>query len=128
MSFVREEASTTELFDVLIQTALSTVPGDSSPIPRISAGVSGLSVELCFSLGRVGSRGDPREIQRGGGILVVKVTDSRLACQEFKPSTDEDPLCNGVRCTLNMSRLKLPACLILKGEEVGASSAIVLVT
>ncbi|GFY10258.1 hypothetical protein TNCV_2629371 [Trichonephila clavipes] len=36
------------------------------------------------------------------------VTDSWMACLEFEPSTAEDPLCRGVRCTLNTSRLKRP--------------------
>ncbi|GFW18417.1 hypothetical protein TNCV_1184451 [Trichonephila clavipes] len=31
----------------------------------------------------------------GCGSLAVKVTDSRPACEEFKPSTAEDPLCKG---------------------------------
>ncbi|GFW99067.1 hypothetical protein TNCV_3008371 [Trichonephila clavipes] len=39
----------------------------------------------------------------GHGSLVVKVTDSWPACQEFEPSTVENSPCRVVRCTLNMS-------------------------
>ncbi|GFX85763.1 hypothetical protein TNCV_2471651 [Trichonephila clavipes] len=38
----------------------------------------------------------------GRGSLIVKVTDSWLACHEF------DPPCTGSRCTLNMSRFECP--------------------
>ncbi|GFU55092.1 hypothetical protein TNCV_425991 [Trichonephila clavipes] len=36
-------------------------------------------------------------IRRRGdhGSLMVKVTDSWLACHEFEPSTDKDPPCGG---------------------------------
>ncbi|GFY30601.1 hypothetical protein TNCV_3117631 [Trichonephila clavipes] len=44
----------------------------------------------------------------GRGSLVVKVKDLWLACHEFEPSTAEDSLFRGGRCTLNMSRLKHP--------------------
>ncbi|GFS84382.1 hypothetical protein TNCV_4605892 [Trichonephila clavipes] len=43
-----------------------------------------------------------------GCTLVVKVTDSWMACHEFEPCTAEDPPCRGGRCTLNMKRLKRP--------------------
>ncbi|GFW49961.1 RNase H domain-containing protein [Trichonephila clavipes] len=54
------------------------------------------------------------------GILVVKVTDSWLACHEFEPVTAEDPPYSGGRCTLNMSQLKRPPVDVvgLLGNEV----------
>ncbi|GFX34023.1 hypothetical protein TNCV_912241 [Trichonephila clavipes] len=33
--------------------------------------------------------------QSGHGSLVVKITDSWLACHEFEPSITEDPPCSG---------------------------------
>ncbi|GFT57949.1 hypothetical protein TNCV_2768571 [Trichonephila clavipes] len=65
----------------------------------------------CFSFGN----GD-----RGG--LAVKLMVSWPACHEFEPSTAEDPLYTGGRCTLNMSRLKRsPVGVLWKfGEEVPA--------
>ncbi|GFS61384.1 hypothetical protein TNCV_3105621 [Trichonephila clavipes] len=69
--------------------------------------------------------------EEGCGSLVVKVTNSWLACHEFKPGTVEDPSCTGDRCTLNMSRLKCPPVgVVLKlGEDVwDASSSVLLVT
>ncbi|GFW75203.1 hypothetical protein TNCV_449071 [Trichonephila clavipes] len=43
----------------------------------------------------------------GRGCLVVKATDSCLACHEFEPSTTEDPPCRGVDAPL-IDRLKCP--------------------
>ncbi|GFX82240.1 hypothetical protein TNCV_33481 [Trichonephila clavipes] len=45
---------------------------------------------------------------RGRSSLVVKIKDQWLACYEFEPSTSKDPSCRGGRCTLNLSRFKLP--------------------
>ncbi|GFS84099.1 hypothetical protein TNCV_2364911 [Trichonephila clavipes] len=42
------------------------------------------------------------------GSLVVKVTDSWLACLEFEPSTAENPPCRGGRCKSNLPWLKRP--------------------
>ncbi|GFX77562.1 hypothetical protein TNCV_4026121 [Trichonephila clavipes] len=42
------------------------------------------------------------------GSLVVKVTDSWLACHEFEPSIAEYAPYSVDRCTFNMSRLKCP--------------------
>ncbi|GFY17902.1 hypothetical protein TNCV_3383951 [Trichonephila clavipes] len=52
-----------------------------------------------FLLHGVGDRNDC-------GNLVVKVTDSLLACHEFEPCTTEDQPCRGGRCTLNTSMLR----------------------
>ncbi|GFV33423.1 hypothetical protein TNCV_758471 [Trichonephila clavipes] len=40
--------------------------------------------------------------------IVVIVTNSWPAYQEFEPGTTKDPPCRRGRCTLNMSRLKRP--------------------
>ncbi|GFT85568.1 hypothetical protein TNCV_4252951 [Trichonephila clavipes] len=42
------------------------------------------------------------------GSLVIKVTDSWLACHQFEPSTSEDSPYRGDRCTLNLWKLKCP--------------------
>ncbi|GFX95666.1 transposable element Tcb1 transposase [Trichonephila clavipes] len=39
---------------------------------------------------------------------MVKETDSGMGRQEFEPSTADDSLCRGGRCTLNIPRLKRP--------------------
>ncbi|GFT17299.1 uncharacterized protein TNCV_4806151 [Trichonephila clavipes] len=52
-----------------------------------------------------GTRSRTYETSGDCGSLVVKVTDSRMACHEFEPGTAEDPLYKGDRCTL-MSKLK----------------------
>ncbi|GFX02821.1 hypothetical protein TNCV_4438031 [Trichonephila clavipes] len=51
-----------------------------------------------------------RESERKGdhGSLEVKVTISKLACQEFEYCSAEEPSCRGDRCKFNMSRLKHP--------------------
>ncbi|GFX72491.1 hypothetical protein TNCV_4060881 [Trichonephila clavipes] len=61
----------------------------------------------------------------GYGNLVVKVTDSWVACQEFEPGVHEDPPCRDYRCTLNRSKLKrlLVGVVWMLGEE-----GVVLVT
>ncbi|GFS98789.1 hypothetical protein TNCV_753981 [Trichonephila clavipes] len=41
---------------------------------------------------------------QGLGSLVVKVTDSCLACHEYELRTAEDSPCRGSRCALNMWR------------------------
>ncbi|GFW92905.1 hypothetical protein TNCV_3495381 [Trichonephila clavipes] len=46
--------------------------------------------------------------------LVVKVTDSWLAIHEFVPSSAEDPLYRGNRCSLNLSRLKRPPICVMR--------------
>ncbi|GFW19886.1 hypothetical protein TNCV_3561891 [Trichonephila clavipes] len=49
----------------------------------------------------------------GGHVsLVVKVTDSWLACR-FESSTCEYQPCRGGRCTLNLSRLKCPPIVLM---------------
>ncbi|GFU96402.1 hypothetical protein TNCV_89781 [Trichonephila clavipes] len=48
------------------------------------------------------------ECHGGRDSLVVKITDSWLACLEFKPIAAEDPLCGGGRCMLNLSKFKHP--------------------
>ncbi|GFX94318.1 hypothetical protein TNCV_4293631 [Trichonephila clavipes] len=44
----------------------------------------------------------------GRSILVVKMTDSWLACHELEPCTTEDPPNREGQCTLNVSRFKRP--------------------
>ncbi|GFS76485.1 hypothetical protein TNCV_1621061 [Trichonephila clavipes] len=64
----------------------------------------------------------------GRGSLVVKVTDLRLACHEFEPSTAEDPPCRKGGCTLNMSRLKRPPVDVVWKLGGSAVSGVVLIT
>ncbi|GFV61003.1 hypothetical protein TNCV_3845821 [Trichonephila clavipes] len=64
---------------------------------------------------------------QGCDSLVIKVTDSWPACNEFKPNATEDPPCRGFRCKLNMSRIRrLPVGVVWKLGERGASSSVVL--
>ncbi|GFX45517.1 hypothetical protein TNCV_2740541 [Trichonephila clavipes] len=61
-------------------------------------------------------------LEGGHSSLVVKVRDSWLACHEFESGTAEDQLCRDSRCTLNLSRLKRPAVVVMRklGEDVPA--------
>ncbi|GFX74240.1 hypothetical protein TNCV_2912731 [Trichonephila clavipes] len=61
-------------------------------------------------------------MNRGRGSLVVKVTDSLLACHEFEPSAAEDPHSRVNQCTLNLSRLKHPFDVVMGklGERAGS--------
>ncbi|GFW97886.1 hypothetical protein TNCV_1426491 [Trichonephila clavipes] len=65
----------------------------------------------------------PRK-QSGHGSLVVKLTNSWPACQEFEPGTAEEPLRREEnRCTLTLSRLKHPFVgVVWKSAQVSSSS------
>ncbi|GFT18298.1 hypothetical protein TNCV_711031 [Trichonephila clavipes] len=64
----------------------------------------------------------------GRFILVVKVTDLRQACHEFKPVPLNTPYREG-HCRLNLSRLKHPSVgVVRKLGEGDASSGVVFVT
>ncbi|GFY33219.1 hypothetical protein TNCV_1240701 [Trichonephila clavipes] len=58
----------------------------------------------------------------GRSSLVVKTKDSWLACHDFECSIAENPLCRGIRCELNVSKLKRhPVGVVWKLGERGAA-------
>ncbi|GFV48185.1 hypothetical protein TNCV_3554641 [Trichonephila clavipes] len=46
-------------------------------------------------------------VRSGCGTLVVKVTNSWMACYKLEPHTAKDPMCRGGRCPLNLWGIQL---------------------
>ncbi|GFW48383.1 hypothetical protein TNCV_1109461 [Trichonephila clavipes] len=61
------------------------------------------------------------------GSVVVKVTDSWLACHKFEPNTTEDPPCSGAMHVKSRDLKRPPVGVVWKLGE-GASLGVVLVT